>query len=624
MTVINIPNVIVVGNEVTEGSTFPSPTPTVKTNKTLQYYMARMAAGEEVKIACYGDSTTDGVGTTGWERNPITDKNEAIGDSNHESRALNAWPKKLQDILRDMYSNENIHVYNAGYSGKTLADGWALSNFPVAITNNPNYGVCDIVFVDFGLNDIPTAGSQLNETVEQTNLLIDEIEKTGALPVLLTSGPAYRSDSSGRGKNEMLLEINTMKKDIAAQRNIPLIDKSHMLTEWLEHNSHLIRWVDAEPDGLHFGDIGHQAQASLIAAELYGGVVNVNSDVQHLPFMDNRVNSRFGYSEQYVTGTSKFHNLLLNATTINKYTGQALLTIWLRVRSASAGVLYNTVRNENVSDSNKLNTTLTDVSRNTVLINGASPNQGFATPSIAGETGIAPIFLGGVTCGLHKIQVHFPTKTVSASIFWGYLSVYPQWKSLPSGTQNVRSLTPIYHQVSTVTGTRELFPSPLKSDGSNFWGLGFGNTRSTLYFKASITKAGAIGIMLFNGVQATTKLEHRCLVLFRNTDNSLEVLTVTRDVSGVSANGTLDVKFSCGALKDDDEHEYKFVLERNSEGASLKFYQGYASTTPLTEITAKEGEVFPFPMGGAFGSTWSYKGNTSVKVSEAFVLEEKL
>ncbi|MEY0399730.1 hypothetical protein AB7W17_22865, partial [Providencia rettgeri] len=92
MTVINIPNVIVVGNEVTEGSgsTSPSPIPTVKTNKTLQYYMARMAAGEEVKIACYGDSTTDGHSTTGWVKNPITSKNEAVGDSNHESTALNA------------------------------------------------------------------------------------------------------------------------------------------------------------------------------------------------------------------------------------------------------------------------------------------------------------------------------------------------------------------------------------------------------------------------------------------------------------------------------------------------------------------------------------------------------
>ncbi|MDD9340095.1 MAG: SGNH/GDSL hydrolase family protein [Providencia heimbachae] len=597
---------------------------TAKLNRTLPYYMSRMAAGEEVKIACYGDSTTDGLGTTGWVQNPITNKSEAIGDSNHESTALNAWPKKLQDILRDMYSNENIHVYNAGYSGRTLADGWAVRNFPAAITNNPYYGVCDIVFVDFGLNDIPTAGSQLNETIEQTNLLIDEIEKTGALPVLLTSGPAYRSDSSGRGKNETLLEINTMKKDIAAQRGIPLIDKSLMLTEWLEHNSSLIRWSDIEPDGLHFGDIGHQAQASLIASELYGGIVNVNGDVQHLPFMDNRVNSRFGYSEQYKTNAPPFHNLYLNAANANKYTGQVMLTIWLRVRSATAGLVYNTVRNEGISDDNKINTTLTDVSRNTVLINDATPNQGFKQPSVAGETGSASIFLGGVTYGLHKVQVHFPAKTVSAGIFWGYLSACPQWKSFTSGSQNARNLSPIYHRVSAVTGTRELFPSTLKPDGSNFWGLGFGNTRSTLYFKASITKAGALGVMLFNGIEAGTQLEHRCLALFRGADNSLELLTVTKNVNGTSANGTLDVKFSCGTLSDDDEHEYKFVLERNSEGASLKFYQGYAATTPLTEVIAKEGEVFPFPMGGAFGSTWSYKANTSVKVSEAFILEEKL
>ncbi|MEY0026960.1 SGNH/GDSL hydrolase family protein, partial [Providencia rettgeri] len=251
--------------------------------------MARMAAGEEVKIACYGDSTTDGHSTTGWVKNPITSKNEAVGDSNHESTALNAWPKKLQDILRDMYSNENIHVYNAGYSGRTLADGWAVRNFPVAITNNPYYGVCDIVFVDFGLNDIPTAGSQLNETIEQTNLLIDEIEKTGALPVLLASGPSWKGDSD-RSKKELLFEINTIKEDIAAQRGIPFINKAALMTEWLEANVDS-PWIVLEPDGLHFKDEGHQVQASLIAGELFSGLIKIENekDVQHISFMDNRV-----------------------------------------------------------------------------------------------------------------------------------------------------------------------------------------------------------------------------------------------------------------------------------------------------------------------------------------------
>ncbi|MEY0017659.1 SGNH/GDSL hydrolase family protein, partial [Providencia rettgeri] len=506
----------------------------------------------------------------------------------------------------------------------TLANGWALRNFPTAVTNNPHYGVCDIVFVDFGLNDIPTAGSQLNETIEQTNLLIDEIEKTGALPVLLTSGPAYLSDSSGRGKNELLLEINTIKKDLAAQRGIPLIDKAAMLQDWLAHNCDEARWINAEPDALHFGDIGHQAQASIIAAELYGGIVNIEDDVQYLSILDNRVNSVFGLSEIYKTATSKFPNFLMSMADVNKYTGKRILTVWLRVRSASAGLAYYAVRNEGIETQNGMVTELIDISKNTVITQAYSPNQGFKAPALALETGSSPISLGQVTYGLQKLTVYFPKETsTDASIFWGFLSVNPNWKPLFTTIQQTRNLPRVVHYANNPKSEKMLFVKPLLDDGSNYWGLGFGYSRSTLYFKASLTQMAGLGLMLVNGADAKPALVDRCFSMFRNNKNGLSIMVLHRNASGVSGFESTEL-MNCGTLVDDDEHEYKFVLERNSEGASLKFYQGYASTTPLTEVTAKEGEVFPFPMGGAFGSTWSYKGNTSVKVSEAFVLEEKL
>ncbi len=34
----------------------------------LHLIMAKMAAGEDVKIACYGDSTTDGINTTNHKK----------------------------------------------------------------------------------------------------------------------------------------------------------------------------------------------------------------------------------------------------------------------------------------------------------------------------------------------------------------------------------------------------------------------------------------------------------------------------------------------------------------------------------------------------------------------------
>ena len=46
----------------------------------LHLIMAKMAAGEDVKIACYGDSTTDGINTTNHIKN--------ITGTNHNLNAL--------------------------------------------------------------------------------------------------------------------------------------------------------------------------------------------------------------------------------------------------------------------------------------------------------------------------------------------------------------------------------------------------------------------------------------------------------------------------------------------------------------------------------------------------------
>ncbi|MEM7922816.1 hypothetical protein Q4Q65_13630, partial [Morganella morganii] len=85
-------------------------------NETLDNIMSKMASGDVVKICCYGDSTTDGMGTSNWTGNP-TANNNAIGETNHNDNAQNAWPYQLQLLLRKYYKNNNIYVYNAGYSG---------------------------------------------------------------------------------------------------------------------------------------------------------------------------------------------------------------------------------------------------------------------------------------------------------------------------------------------------------------------------------------------------------------------------------------------------------------------------------------------------------------------------
>ncbi|RWR00513.1 hypothetical protein ED28_18680 [[Pantoea] beijingensis] len=590
---------------------------------SLSLVMAKMAAGNTVRIACFGDSTTDGQNTTGWVANPVDRQGNAVGNINHEATAMNAWPARLQTLLREMYHNNNIHIFNAGYSGKTLADGWAVNNFDRAVTDNPYYGVCDAVFIDFGLNDIPAAGSQIDDTLKQTTLLFDKIEATGALPVLLTSGPIFRSDSSGRRKSELELEINTVKKYLANKRNIPIIDKALMLKEWMELNADSVKWTIIQEDALHFGDSGHLAQASFIAAELYSGTFNIHERVQYFPFMDSRIDTPYGRSEFYNTPASRFPNLHLSASTVNARLGTALLTMWVKVNNGASGLIYHAVRNENISSKNTMFTQVINATENKPILKQPSPNQTFAAST--SDIGSFPVVAANLNYGLYKIQITLPQENVTDGIFYGYFSIRPGWLATFSERQKIRTLPLYYHKVGSITGSRELFPQKLADRGDNFWGLGYGNSRSTLYFKASLSKGAAIGIMNVDGVKEDSDYEtDRCIGLFRAPDNTLSLFWLIRHLSGVCSNVPLGTGFDCGSVYDDNEYEYKIVLERNADTVALSFYFGYNATTSSRSIIVTPGEELPFALGGAFGSTWSYRGNSTVKVSEAFLLEEKL
>tara|TARA_R110000850_G_scaffold223401_1_gene349099 strand:- start:771 stop:3137 length:2367 start_codon:yes stop_codon:yes gene_type:complete len=250
-------------NELTlSGIALSDVTPPVE----LSLILARMAAGVAVKIACFGDSTTDGNQTTGWSANPKNGNGTAIGTRDQNLFALNAWPAKLELILQDVFDVTNITTWNAGYSGQRMDNGWAVANYQAAVINT--YGIPDIVFIGFGLNDIQDAGSQIDAHVEQTEILLNRVISEGTTPVLLTNDAEYRNGTFGsvRDHKESNRQINEAKKSLALKYNIQIIDMNLGLKNWIQNNSDGYRWSEQQADGLHFSDKGHLLKASLITS----------------------------------------------------------------------------------------------------------------------------------------------------------------------------------------------------------------------------------------------------------------------------------------------------------------------------------------------------------------------
>lgn len=406
-------------------------------NGLLDYYISQMAAGQTVRIACYGDSTTDGNTTTGWIRN--------VAGSNHNDNAQKAWPFQLQNILREMYKNKNIFVFNAGFSGKRLDNGWATNNYEKLIVNNQFYGRCDIIFIGFGINDAGSNnGNLLNDTLIQTNLLIDKIKKSGALPILLTCN-VVRSKSTGHGDNRLLKieRLNNLKRYIAKMRNIPLFDLDSAMKSWMQKNMDKYNYSDLQPDKMHWGDLGHQYQASWLANILFNNIVKIDSNntYESIYFLDPRSNSPIGSDFISTTTNAKFG--------VNPYVlsskfdcrNQILMDIWVWCEHSDASIIYRIL----LSDANDSIIKITDI----LTGNITKTTSGFLSSGYnVYSTVDAPNYIGQLKYGLNRIQLVGDNNIVTAVLF-GHFDFVANYQA-KLANKNILQNTGIFRDYKTL------------------------------------------------------------------------------------------------------------------------------------------------------------------------------
>lgn len=313
------------------------------TSNDVGILSGKMWAGSSVSIACYGDSTTDGNNTTSWVANSF--------NTDHNLVAPNAWPAKLQSILREMNKGNNlINVWNAGFSGQRMDNGWAVSNYENAVINNPYYGIPDITIIAFGLNDITGPGSQIDNHVNQTRILIKKIISYGSAPVLMTTDCHFRNGQFGdaRDHKEARRELDSAKKSIAKEFNIPLIDIGMVLKEWIQNNNDGYNWPQQQSDGLHFGNNGHSLKAQFIASQLFNDTVNFHGGAREI----HQWSSEAAYIGNYAT-IFKFSN---NSQGGNVYFPSAapvdtdMMTVWVWNTCRNAYLVYQGIENEGITD----------------------------------------------------------------------------------------------------------------------------------------------------------------------------------------------------------------------------------------------------------------------------------
>ncbi|MDN5518497.1 SGNH/GDSL hydrolase family protein [Pseudomonas sp.] len=473
---------------------------------TVDYWAAKMHGGEAVNITVISDSSGDGTATTGWTANPTTPvsgmpwSTAPVANSDHNAEAPNAWPIKLQKILRDYHRNNSISVFNAGYSGQQMQNGWANYYFEKIVLQNPYIPAPNIVMIAFGLNDTTDAGNRISQHIAETLKVIAKVLAIGATPILITCDANWRSyanwssGTSGRDNEETSSQIDAAKHFMAEALGISLIDQSDMQRIWMSKNSDYANQYELQTDGLHWGDTGHSMKAAFAAQSFMPDILRCRgTDIERINWMDSRSRYTKGYESGWVpsTGSEGYRYSRYPCIPLlqpSEYSpGDVILDFYVWAEGNQDSLIYRNFGNSNVDEtvaqSNLPVVKIYSLDSSVPYYSKELPDTGNKEAYINATD--RPFYLTKLRYGLNRVQLVAPLTNILP--FWiGWFEFNPFWKAKNTfgyfnntGAPNYVQLNALdktgaldYLFAADTTNNRIAFMMPELTDGSNSADIG--------------------------------------------------------------------------------------------------------------------------------------------------------
>lgn len=356
--------------------------------------------GEKFPIGFHGDSTTDGVSTTGWttENSHPAQDTEAGGRGKADYVCELAYPKQLQNLLRAELGGNTLRVYNIGYYGASFNNNWnQLDEIYSGV-----YSDVKMVGIVLGINDRGSYNTPADFYAGVKDWLIKYVEyffSKGIVPFMVTNQVVTQcglnpNNSSYSQMYEDYLQTlcNKAKEEVARHYGLEVIDMNNFGRLVLESSSYDYSSIT---EGLHFKDLGHKLEAGFLFSQLIPWV-NRTDDAKEIYFGFNCAKSRTKFKvSRYKTDVNDKFKFQLNT----------------KQTSATDTLLFDAYIFNNSKNGAYSVKYLTPVASGYIVVDGdtANPIQITATE----------MNLGTWDIGLHHVQVYTGTSTTVS--FKGFL-----------------------------------------------------------------------------------------------------------------------------------------------------------------------------------------------------------
>lgn len=271
----------------------PSAKPTRK--HTLRQALCNWYAGEKFPIGFFGDSTTDGMKTTSGGGHETQDTN-AGGWGRVDYINTDAYPHKLEVLLKAATGSDALRVYNIGYSGRSFKS--VLPHYDDIFGHA--YADVKMVGIVFGINDRLTtdAKAYYDEFRQNLTYTVEYLYAKGIQPFMVTTQAILEPFCPTtleaqyyplRDSENVNTIANGIMREVAEEYGLEVIDMN-AYGEFMMNYSQ-IPMNDFCTDNLHFKNAGHTAESEYLYSVLCGRCAYVRKgDV--LTFASQKVKSK--------------------------------------------------------------------------------------------------------------------------------------------------------------------------------------------------------------------------------------------------------------------------------------------------------------------------------------------
>ena len=263
---------------------------------------------EKFAIGFLGDSTTDGVGTTGWVSHESQDTaNGGWGTVDYVH--TKAYSYILEQLIKEEMQTTNPRVYNIGYSG-THYD-WIKPKLEDIFGGV--YSDVKMVGLVHGINDRLLATNHKGYSQKFTRDLetvVNFLLERNIQPFMVTCQATIESGTTepvtypNRTSESINSVANKCKYEVAKKYGLEVLDMNSFGELVLSYSKYSCKQICN--DKLHFGDIGHKLEAGYLFSEICPRTVKVNDTQNDVILSYTSQNIRCDFSSSNLSFVEPF------------------------------------------------------------------------------------------------------------------------------------------------------------------------------------------------------------------------------------------------------------------------------------------------------------------------------